>query len=457
MEPSDPTRCTLGELAAAYRRGSLDPVDVTEAFLERIEEGDTYRLVTAARARRQAEAARRRLRSGHDAGPLDGVPIALKDLIDTEGDVTGAGSPPLYERPAADRDAPVAARLDAAGAVFLGKTTMTELAFSGIGINPHTGTPANALVPDRVPGGSSSGSAVAVATGRACAAIGSDTGGSVRIPASFNGLVGLKTTDGLLPLDGCVPLSTTLDTLGPIARTCDDAWAVFSAMAGRPSTPLPEAPARLRLWAPPEPLAMGVVREVGSAFERTLEALAGAGGAVERRPLPALTELDGLYARYGSFAAHEAFARYEELLERSGDRMDGRVVRRIQAARDRPSSDYIRLTLERRRLCGVVWDALGGCDAIVLPTVAVPPPPLERLLRDDDAFLEANLQVLRLTTLGNLLGGPVATVPIGTDADGASIGFSVACRPFEDREALSVARAVARLVGTEGPAPTRAG
>jgi aspartyl-tRNA(Asn)/glutamyl-tRNA(Gln) amidotransferase subunit A len=442
----DPTTLTATDLAAAYRAGRLDPVEVTEAYLERIEGGDVYRLVTAARARHQAEASRRRFRAGVDAGPLDGVPLAIKDLVDTEGDVTGAGSPPFMAGPAAATDAPVAARLDAAGAVFLGKTTMTELAFSGIGINPHTGTPPNAVDPARVPGGSSSGSAVAVATGRACVAVGSDTGGSVRIPASFNALVGLKTSDGLIPRDGCVPLSTTLDTLGPIARTCDDAWALFTAMAGLPAEPLPEAPARWRLWAPPtvmyEDLDPGVARVV----EAALEGLERAGHAVDRSPLPELREVDELFRRFGSFGAHEAFASFESVLERDGARMDRRVVSRIQSVRGRPATDYIRLMWERGRLQRAVWSRALNCDAFVVPTVAVPPPRLAALLHDDEAFVAANSRVLRLTTVGNLLGGPVATVPIGRDDDGLPVGLSFAAAPGEDALALSLARGAERLL-----------
>ncbi|MFO8149434.1 MAG: amidase family protein, partial [Trueperaceae bacterium] len=230
MPTLDPRWPSLTALAARYRQGELDPAEVTEAHLADLAPGDVVRLVTAERARTQAAAASRRWRRGRLRGPLDGVPIVLKDLLDTAGDVTGAGSPALFGAPPAAADAPVAARLDAAGAVFLGKSTMTELAFSGLGLNPHTGTPGNAVDPARVPGGSSSGSAVAVARGLAVAAVGSDTGGSVRIPASFNGLVGLKTTDGAIPTDGAVPLSTTLDTLGPIARHSAQASAASRAI-----------------------------------------------------------------------------------------------------------------------------------------------------------------------------------------------------------------------------------
>ena len=245
----DPTTLTAVELGEAYRRGQLTPRGVTEAYLEKSAPGKIYREVLADRARAQAERAQRQFESGIDVGPLQGVPLAMKDLIDLEGTVTAAGSRALASGLAASADAPAAARLDAAGAVFLGKTTMTELAFSGVGINPHYGTPPNAFDPARIPGGSSSGSSVAVALEQACAAVGSDTGGSVRIPAAFNGLVGLKTSEGAVPTDGCAPLSMTLDVIGPIARNVADAWIVYRALAALPPAPLPPAPGRLRLAA----------------------------------------------------------------------------------------------------------------------------------------------------------------------------------------------------------------
>ncbi len=446
MAHPDPVQLSAVQLGAAYRAGRLDPVDVAEAYLERVAVGSVYRLVTAERARRQAQASARRFAAGIDAGPLDGVPIALKDLLDTAGDVTGAGSPPLIDGAPATADAPVAARLDAAGAVFLGKTTMTELAFSGLGINPHVGTPPNAIDPSRVPGGSSSGSAVAVATGLAAVAVGSDTGGSVRIPASFNGLVGLKTTDGAIPTDGTVVLSSTLDTLGPIARDVADAWILTQALAGQRPAPLPAVPERWRLWAPTTVLWEDLDPGVRDACEHALELLEAAGHTVERRPAPELAELDGLYARYGSFAAHEAFALHGDMLRRDAARIDPRVSTRVLAVQGRPSSDYVLLRAAHQRLRAAFWSAAAPFDAAVMPTVRVGPPALAPLLEDDDAYMHANLAVLRSTTLGNLLGGPVATVPVGCDRDGLPVGLSIATQPGEDALALAYARALEALV-----------
>ena len=239
----------LTELAKAYREKTLGPLEVTQHYLEKLQPGPIYRTLTPERALRQAKHAENLFAKGIDLGVLQGIPIAIKDNLDTEHDVTAGGSKVLAENPPALEDAPAVARLDATGAVFLGKTNMTELAYSGLGLNPHFGTPGCALDNSRIPGGSSSGSAVAVASGLACAAIGSDTGGSVRIPASFNGLVGLKTTNGLIPTDGCVALSTTLDTIGPLARTVEDAWHIFLALAAKPYERLEVYPKKVAFFS----------------------------------------------------------------------------------------------------------------------------------------------------------------------------------------------------------------
>ena len=445
MPPTDPTSLSLMALAAHYREGELDPAEVAEVFLARLAPGDVLRLVTAGRARRQAAAAARRWRRARLLGPLDGAPIVVKDLLDTAGDVTGAGSPALFGGAPAAADAPVVARLDAAGAVFLGKSTMTELAFSGLGLNPHTGTPGNAFDRTRVPGGSSSGSAVAVARRLAVAAVGSDTGGSVRIPAAYNGLVGLKTTDGAIPTEGAVPLSTTLDTLGPIARDAADAWALWQAMAALPTAPLPEAPAYGRFWAPPTVWQEGLDDGVRACFDAALTVLRDAGHQVATAPLEELAELDGLYARYGSFAAHEAWALHEDLLAAHGARMDARVVDRIRAAAARPAADYLRLGYARARLRRAVWAKAVGFDALLAPTVAIAPPAIAPLVADDAAYVTANLRVLRSTTVGNLLGAPAATVPAGLDPDGLPVGLMITTAPGEDAAALAWAGAVERL------------
>ena len=434
---TDPTTLTLTELARAYRTGELRAAEVTEAYLAKLEPGPVYRLVTASRAREQAARADTLFAQGRDQGPLQGVPLALKDLMDTRGDVTAAGTVVFLDNPPAAQDCPAAARLDAAGAVFLGKTNMTELAFSGLGLNPHFGTPENSLDPSRVPGGSSSGAAVAVATGLACAAVGSDTGGSVRIPAAFNGLVGLKTTDGSVPTDGCVALSTTLDTLGPITRTPEDAWHLLRALAGEPPSPFtPDDLNGMRLLVPTTVLQEGLDAEVAEGFVAACAALQAQGATLETRPVPVLAELNELYGRFGSFAAMEALALYEDLLEREGARIDPRVSSRILQARSRSATDYIRLGLERARLKWAFRDVCENFDAVLAPTVAVLPPQLTALATDD-AYVSANAAVLRNTTLFNLLGAPAVSAPVAP-----LVGVTVAARPQGEGLVLGVARAL---------------
>lgn len=449
-----PTHFTLSELAAAYRSGRLTPRSVTDAYLERIEPGPVYRKATADRARAQADRAERAFAAGVDLGPLQGIPLAIKDLLDMAGEVSAAGSAlRLAEAAPAERDAPLLARLDEAGAVFLGRTQMTEFAFSGVGLNPHFGTPGCWYDPERVPGGSSSGSALAVASGLACAALGSDTGGSVRIPAAFNGLVALKTSDGDLPTEGVVPLSTTLDTVGPIARTLDDAFELWRGMKALPSAPFPRAGGALQLVAPAAVLQEDLDPAVREAFEAALRALEWAGHTVARPRVPALSELDGLYRRYGSFAAHEALALYEEDLDRAGDRVDARVAARILALRGRPASDYIRLGYARQRLMREIWDELRGADAVVAPSVSALPPKIAELEASDDAFFRANAALLRNTAVFNLLGGPASTLPIGTSPGGLPIGGMVAAAPGRDAQTLAVAARWREALAQAGVAP----
>ena len=433
------TTLSLTELASAYRAGSLTPTGALDAYLERLEPGPVYRLLTPERAQRQAREAERLFAAGVDIGPLQGIPLAIKDLLDTRGDVTAAGSKVLSKNGPAGEDSPVAARLDAAGAVFLGKTSMTELAFSGLGINPHYGTPGNAADKKRIPGGSSSGSAVAVATGLACAALGSDTGGSVRIPASLNGIVGLKTSDGLIPTDGAVPLSTTLDTIGPMARTVSDCWALFQAMTATPPRPLPQVPTGLTFLVPTTVLQDGLDPEVATVFEGACAHLEQAGYTVERGQVPLLSAIFDLYDAYGSFASHEALALYQDLIEAEGDDMDPRVVKRILEHRGRPSTDYLKLVYARRDLQRAFWQAHSSYLAILGPTLPILPP-LIADLDDEEAYFRANGLCLRNTMLFNFLGGPALSVPAGLSPEGLPVGVMIATPPGQDALALALGK-----------------
>lgn len=437
------TSLTLLELAEGYRNGSLDPVEVTEAHFTATaahpDGSKVYRVLMEERALRQARAARRQFQAGVDLGPLQGVPIAIKDLVDTEGEVSAAGSKVLAERAPALADSPVAARLDAAGAVFLGRTNMTELAYSGLGLNPHYGTPGSALDSRRVPGGSSSGAGVAVGAGLATAAVGSDTGGSVRIPAAVNGVVGLKTTDGRLPTEGTTALSTTLDTLGPLARTVDDTWALYLAMAAEQHRPLAQPSSRLTLLAPTTLMQDDLDDETRLGFQAALEALEKLGHEVRVEPLPLLTEVDALYGRYGSFSSHEAWAQYEtEFTAREAD-FDPRVLGRVKEFGSRPSADYIRLGYARADLRRRFWPELAGVDGLVAPTIPRLPPFIADL-EDDAAYFEANRLILRNTAAFNILACPAASVPMRDAAAELPVSTMIVTRPGEEELALGVAK-----------------
>ncbi|MCA9835544.1 MAG: hypothetical protein KC422_01455 [Trueperaceae bacterium] len=440
---SDLRDFTISELSRAYRNKDVSPVEVTRAYLDKLEPGKIYRSLSPERALNQAKEAEKRFQKGISLGPLQGVPLALKDLIDTEAEVTAAGSKVLAEKPAAKEDAPIAARLDAVGAVFLGKTTMTELAFSGLGLNPHFGTPGNALDETLIPGGSSSGSGVAVASHLACAALGSDTGGSVRIPSSFNGIVGLKTSNGSIPKDGTTPLSTTLDTLGPMTRSVEDAWLLWRAMAAKSVKPFEvELAKKLRLLVPENIILDRADEEVKTAFHRALEFYEGLGHDVIHKSLPELSEIPALYNQYGSFASHESLALYEDMLESRGDDIDPRVAKRILEFRGRPSTDYLRLSFAQQAMSRSFWEAYRSFDAVLAPTVAILPRKIRDLEQNDQLYFETNGLVLRNTMLFNFLAGPATSVPCGTTATGLSVGLMVATAPHTEAHSLAIASLV---------------
>lgn len=431
-------------LAAAYRRRETTATDVTRRLLDRLAPGAVFRLVTAERALVQAARADALFSRGIDLGPLQGVPIGLKDLLDTRGDVTSAGSAALAGQPPAVQDCTVAARLDAAGAVFLGKTTMTELAFSGLGLNQHSPIPENVLDSRRVAGGSSSGSAVSVGSGLTSFAIGSDTGGSVRIPASFNGLVGLKPTERSLPMDGVVPASVTHDTLGPLARTVADAWHAWQALLGSPPRWfVPQDVAGLSLFAPTTVLQDDLDTDVRAGFEHGLALLETLGADVRRGEAPSIADIDATYVRTHSINSVEYSAAHADLVRRSGDRIDPRVARRVLASAVCTASEYLELLDERERLKQAFWQEAMGADAIVAPTVAMLPPLIEPLVTGDDAvFGQANVRSVRNTRVFNYLGTPAVSVPVLTTAAGLSVGFMVVTRPGSEHLALSIAAAV---------------
>jgi len=457
------TALALGDGIAG---GAIDPVALTEHFLERIARGDGDRVVylatTAERARAEAEAAWARARAGQRLGPLDGVPMSWKVLFDSAGTATTAASP-IFAQRVPEVDATLLARASRAGMVCLGKTNLTEFAFSGLGINPHYGTPANAYdaaVP-RVPGGSSSGAAVSVARGLAPAAIGSDTGGSVRIPAAFNGLVGLKTTAGLLPLDGVIPLAASLDTAGPLTRDVADANAIFAVLAGRLAADLDAASlCGARLLVPDNVMWNGV--EVGNeqAVRHAIDRLAAAGAEVVTDQVPELTEVQDLFAKHGPFVAAEAYARWQDLVDHQPDKIYHNVLKRFWAGSEMTATSYETLRRGLDTLSMRFHQRLAGYSAMVAPTTLIAPPPIALLEADDDAYMAANGGALHNTTLGNVLKVCAVTLPCGGTASGGTnseanlpVGLMLHARPFTEAALLRLAKACEETLA-DIPKPT---
>jgi len=450
---------TTGAIAAA--RAELDAGrtrarDLLEACLARIadpggEGARTFTRVHADAARAEADAADLRRRAGlAPRSPLDGIPISVKDLFDVAGETTTAGTRVLEGRPAATADARIVARLRRAGAVIVGKTTMSEFAYTGVGHNPHHGTPANPWdrASRRIPGGSSSGAAVSVADGMALGAIGTDTGGSVRIPAALCGLAGYKPTQARVPRDGCFPLSDVLDSIGPLARTAADCVAIDRVLAGvepEEPAPAPLAPEAVTLVVPTAFVFDGADRHVLASFDRAVGRLVDAGVRVVTRPVPALSILMEIGAM-GGFTAAEAWAARGALVEREAERCDPYVLSRIRRGATITGADWVRMTALRARMIAETWTQAAGATALALPTCPIVAPPLAELLADMDAFARTNLLLLRNTSIGNHLDACSISIPCHAAGDAPAGLMLIGPDGTDDRlqaAALTVERVVA--------------
>ena len=421
--------------------------DRTEAALARIAaapEAAIFTRVYAQRARAEADAADARRREGVTLGALDGVLVSIKDLFDVAGETTLAGSRLLADQPPASVDAPVVARLRRAGAVILGKTSMSEFAFSGLGLNPHTGTPGNARDPARIPGGSSAGAGVAVALGLCDIAIGTDTGGSVRIPAAFNGIVGLKPTARRVPTAGAFPLSFTLDSIGPLAATvqaCADADAVMSG--GETGTVVPAALGGLRIGVPRGRLFADTEPAVAQAFEATLGRLSAAGVRIADIDIEDILEAMRLALAAAPIAAAEAAAIHAEWLDSRADAFDPRVLKRIRSGTGVTAPAYVRTLRRRAELVAMAAARLDTCDVLALPTVPMEAPLLAPLAADDAAFTRTNLLALRNPTVGNFLDLCGLSLPMRTE--GLPAGLMLLAPALQDARLLAIGRAVEAL------------
>lgn len=385
----------------------------------------------------------------HGAGaalpPLAGLAVSVKDLFDVAGQPTTAGSLVLQDRPPATADAPAVARLRAAGAALVGHTNLTEFAYSGVGINPHHGTPANPAtsrldsVP-RIPGGSTSGGAVSVAGGAAWAALGSDTGGSIRIPAALQGLVGFKSTARLVPTAGCIPLSTTLDTACAVTRSVRDAVLLHEVLSARPVRLAGRALRALRLAVPTTLMLDGLDAAVAAAFSQALASLRRAGAVIDEIALPGLAELGPLQA-HGGFSGAESWAWHRGLIARRGADYDPRVVARIRRGESMSAADYIDLVVARGAWIASMHDRIAGFDALLSPTVPIVAPPIAPLQASDEAFHATNALLLRNPSIVNLLDGCALSLPC--QAPGTMpVGLMVWHGALQDDTVLDASRTI---------------
>ncbi len=409
------TACALGD---AIGRGDIDATALCEHFLARIAEHDDGRIylrTTAERGCAEAAAASERAAAGTRRSRLDGVPISWKDLYDTAGIATEGGTPLLAGR-VPERDATVLARATRAGLICLGKTNTVQFALGGVGTNPATGTPANAVMEDtpRAPGGSSCGAATSVARGLAAAGIGSDTGGSVRIPAAWNRLVGLKTSFGALPCEGVLPLSTSFDTVGPLTHDVADAATLFEVMGAHPTIDLAGADlAGTRFLVATDVVWDDADAPIVEAVEQAISSIAAAGAIVERGPVSEFNRIDDVLNRHGSTVTAEGYVTWRDLIDNQGQTIDTAVLARFHQGRDMAATDIETARAAARELAPALYARMANYSAVLAPTVPILPPPIADVIDDADAYARANSMALRNTRLGNVLPCCALSLPCG--------------------------------------------
>ena len=442
---------TAEQLAADLAAGRTTSRHLVEETLERIADAGAegacvFTQVDADAARLMADASDAMRHHGVVRSPIEGLPVSVKDLFDVAGQVTRAGSVLLNDAAPATQDAAAVARLRAAGAIIVGRTNMVEFAFGGVGLNPHTGTPRNPWDrhTGRVPGGSSSGAAVAQAGGMGVMSLGSDTRGSVRIPAALCGVVGFKPTARRVPTDGAFPLSWTLDSVGPLANSVN-CCATYDAIlaGGQPVSLVPLEARGLRLLVSQGGLMDGLDDDVARAFGNALSALSRAGACATTAPVPPLAA-HASYFEGGGIAGVEAYVAHRQNLDRL-DRYDPRVGQRIALGANITAADHIELLRLRASAMAQFAAAAAPFDAIVLPTVACIAPTIEEAGRSDDDYVRWNLRLLRNAGVVNFLDGCALTIPCH-ERGAAPVGFMVCGPTGADRHVLAVGAAIERAL-----------
>ena len=446
---------TLHDTMTALQQGRLSAVELTETALAGATDpaGEGARVFTkvyAEQARAAARASDILRAAGLSRSPIDGLPISIKDLFDVAGEPTLAGSVALEGAPAADESAVVVQRLLAAGAVIIGRTNMVEFAYSGLGINPHYGTPLNPWdrASGRIPGGSSSGAAVSVTDGMALGAIGSDTGGSVRIPAALCGLAGFKPSAWRVSMAGVLPLSTSLDSIGPLASSVQCCATLDAILAGDDMAVEPVwQPATLRglrLAIPTTVVMDDLGSDVAAAFSRAISDLSAAGVQIDEIDLPELAQLATINAK-GGFSAAEAWAWHRELIAQAGDRYDPRVVSRIRRGEAMSAADYVDLIAAREAWVAVVDNRIADYDALVMPTLPITAPTIAEVSASDEAYYAINGLILRNPSVINFLDGCAVSVPCH-EAGTAPVGVMIAGSNGTDARILSIGMAIEALL-----------
>lgn len=431
------------ETAQALAQRTITSARLVEEALERADDpaGEGARVFTRVyreSARIQAAASDHLRGVGIVASPLHGIPISIKDLFDVAGETTTAGSMVLKGGAPAARDAAIVRRLRAAGAVIVGKTNMTEFAYSGVGLNPHYGTPHNCWDRPgaRIPGGSSSGAAISVTDAMAVAAIGTDTGGSVRIPAALNGLTGFKPTQRRVPLDGAFPLSTSLDSIGPLANSLACCAIVDAVMAGEePAVPAAIPLRGLRFALPKQYVVDDLELAVARCFESALRRLSDAGAHIVDLPFAELEELPSLNAK-GGFSAAESYAKLRKFIATESERIDPRVLARIVRGAEISGPDYVDLVAARASLIARAAEATAPFDAVLMPTVALTAPAITALAADKD-YARTNMAILRNPSVVNFLDRCALTLPCQQPGE-APVGLSLMGEHLGDRRLISI-------------------
>jgi len=441
---------TIMELADELAAGTVSSRDLVEDCLQKIDDpagegGRVFIRVDHNGARAQADAVDNLRKNGAALSKLAGIPVSIKDLFDIQGQTTAAGSKILKGNQVAAADCPAVGRLRAAGLVLIGRTNMTEFAYSGLGLNPHYDTPRNPFdrSTGRAPGGSSSGAAVSVADGMAAAGLGTDTGGSCRIPAAMCGITGYKPTQARVPLDGAVPLSSTLDSIGPLAQTVDCCAAIDEVLADRRHAAVPRDASRLRLGVIKDFVLDGMDDKVAADFERACQALSAAGVSVVDVPLPVLLELNTVNAG-GGFASAEAYAWHRPYLETRADEYDPRVAVRIMNGKNQSAADYVDVIQARRRIIEAVNVASLGLDALICPTIPIIAPTLAELA-DDSVFADRNHLVLRNPAVSNFLDRCAIALPMH-DSGSAPTSLMLTGEHMGDSILFDVARTVEKVL-----------